>query len=76
MKTVAIGPEPLSTLLDAIKKGEEVMLTSENKPVAKVTPVPNPPAKRPHPQPGCLKGTFIMAPDFDEPLEAFKEYME
>jgi antitoxin (DNA-binding transcriptional repressor) of toxin-antitoxin stability system len=75
MKTVAIGPQPLSTLLDAIKKGEEVMLTSENKPVAKVTPVPNPPAKRPHPQPGCLKG-FWMADDFDAPLEEFKEYME
>ena len=27
------------------------------------------------PQPGCLKG-FWMAPDFDEPLEDFKEYME
>ncbi|MEO5917613.1 MAG: DUF2281 domain-containing protein [Luteolibacter sp.] len=27
------------------------------------------------PQPGSLKG-FWMAPDFDEPLEDFKEYME
>lgn len=26
------------------------------------------------PQPGCLKG-FWMAPDSDEPLEDFKEYM-
>lgn len=26
------------------------------------------------PQPGSLKG-FWMAPDFDEPLEDFKEYM-
>ncbi len=24
---------------------------------------------------GFAKGTFIMAPDFDEPLEDFKEYM-
>jgi hypothetical protein len=29
----------------------------------------------PLPQPGCLKG-FWMAPDFDAPLEDFKEYME
>jgi hypothetical protein len=27
------------------------------------------------PQPGSLKG-FWMAPDFDEPLQDFKEYME
>ncbi|MBW8049247.1 MAG: DUF2281 domain-containing protein [Cytophagales bacterium] len=24
---------------------------------------------------GCLKGTFIMSDDFDEPLEDFKDYM-
>lgn len=24
---------------------------------------------------GCLKGTFKMSEDFDEPLEDFKEYM-
>ena len=32
-------------------------------------------AEQKAPQPGCLKG-FWMAPDFDEPLEDFKEYME
>ena len=25
---------------------------------------------------GCLKGKISIAPDFDEPLEDFKEYME
>jgi hypothetical protein len=29
-----------------------------------------------HPKAGCMKGTFKMSPDFDEPLEDFKEYME
>jgi Protein of unknown function (DUF2281) len=24
---------------------------------------------------GGLKGAFVMAPDFDEPLEDFKDYM-
>lgn len=24
---------------------------------------------------GCAKGTIIMHPDFDEPLDDFKEYM-
>ncbi len=27
------------------------------------------------PKAGFLKGTFILSPDFDEPLEDFKEYM-
>ena len=29
-----------------------------------------------HPKAGCMKGTFKMRPDFDEPLDDFKEYME
>jgi len=29
-----------------------------------------------HPTAGCMKGTFKMSPDFDEPLDDFKEYME
>lgn len=28
------------------------------------------------PQFGCAKGRFKMAPDFDDPLEDFKEYMQ
>ena len=28
-----------------------------------------------HPKAGCMKGTFIMNDDFDEPLNDFKEYM-
>jgi hypothetical protein len=29
-----------------------------------------------HPKAGCMKGTFVMAEDFDVPLDDFKEYME
>lgn len=32
--------------------------------------------KKKHPQPGCMKGMFVMHNDFDEPLDDFKEYME
>lgn len=28
------------------------------------------------PQFGCAKGRFKMAPDFDEPIDDFKEYMQ
>lgn len=27
-----------------------------------------------HPKAGCMKGTFKMSPDFNEPLDDFKEY--
>jgi hypothetical protein len=29
-----------------------------------------------HPVAGCVKGTFIMKDDFDEPLEDFQDYMK
>lgn len=29
-----------------------------------------------HPTAGCMKGTFKMKDDFDEPLEDFQEYMK
>lgn len=29
-----------------------------------------------HPVSGCMKGTFKMKVDFDEPLEDFQEYMK
>ena len=35
----------------------------------------NKPAKK-TPKAGCMKGTFSMGPDFNEPLEDFKDYME
>jgi len=28
-----------------------------------------------HPKAGCMKGTFTISPDFNEPLEDFKDYM-
>ena len=34
-----------------------------------------PATKKAVPKAGFLKGTFSMSPDFDEPLEDFKEYM-
>jgi len=28
------------------------------------------------PKAGCMQGTFQMSPDFNEPLDDFKEYMK
>jgi len=34
------------------------------------------PSTKIHPKAGCMKGIFKMSPDFNEPLDDFKQYME
>jgi prevent-host-death family protein len=64
----------LSELIHTLKPGDEVIITEESQPVARLTPAAAPRTPR---ELGTLKGTVIyMAPDFDAPLEDFKEYME
>jgi antitoxin (DNA-binding transcriptional repressor) of toxin-antitoxin stability system len=67
----------LPELLDTLTPGDEVILTRNQQPVAKlVSDVPKPAPKQ-RPGPGLCKGMITyMAPDFDAPLEEMKEYME
>jgi antitoxin (DNA-binding transcriptional repressor) of toxin-antitoxin stability system len=58
------------TLLDLALQGEEVVITQDDQPVAKISPIKRP-LKR-----GSAKGTLWMSEDFDQPLEDFQEYME
>ena len=60
----------LSSLLDLAIKGEEIIITQDDKPVAKISPIKKP-LKR-----GSAKGKVWMSDDFDEPLEDFQEYMQ
>ena len=62
----------LSRLLDEVEKGERIYITRHGKRIAELAPLPVlKKAKR-----GCAKGPgFYMAPDFDAPLEEFKDYM-
>jgi antitoxin (DNA-binding transcriptional repressor) of toxin-antitoxin stability system len=64
----------LQELVDGMVPGEELVLTSQGDPVAIVTR----PLRTSWPcEPGSAKDTkHWMAPDFDAPLEDFKEYME
>ncbi len=64
----------LSRLLDEVAGGETIYITKHGKRVAELRP---PTAKkRPKAKFGCAKSPgFYMAPDFDEPLEEFREYM-
>ncbi len=64
----------LKELIDQMAPGEEVVLTENQQPVAKLVATAEP--RRKPRQPGTLRGTVVyMAPDFDAPLEDFKEYM-
>jgi len=56
----SLSPEDRRRLLERLEQDEE--LATHDTPVRR---------------PGTLKGTVkYMAPDFDEPLDEFKEYME
>jgi prevent-host-death family protein len=66
---VASAKARFSELIQRAMLGEEVIVTKENKPVVKIVPLK--PVKR---KPGTGKGIW-MAPDFDEPLDDFREYM-
>ena len=65
----------LPELLDSMTPGDEVILTRNQQPVAKLVSEAAKPGQRP--PPGLGKGSILfMAPDFDEPLEEMQEYME
>lgn len=64
----------LSELIDAANKGEEIIITKDDQPVAKLVPVPPVKTRRPA-KAGSAKGLVTIADDFDEPLEDFKDYM-
>ena len=76
MSTVTIeeAQAKLSDLIHKLTPDEEVVITENNQPVARlIATTPG----RPKRKLGTLKGTVLyMAPDFDAPLEDFKEYME
>ena len=77
MATVTLeeARDKLAELIHRLMPGDEVVITENDSPVARLTPAV-PPERKPR-QPGTLKGTVsYMAPDFDEPLEEFKESTE
>jgi antitoxin (DNA-binding transcriptional repressor) of toxin-antitoxin stability system len=65
----------LAEIVHSLAPGDEVLITENDEPVAKLArtePKTQWPCKA-----GSAKGTnHWMAPDFDAPLEEFKEYME
>ena len=65
----------LSELIHELHPGDEVVITEGERPVARLLPATAPARKAR--QLGTLRGTVkYVAPDFDAPLEGFKDYME
>jgi prevent-host-death family protein len=60
----------LANLLDLAIQGEEIIITHNDQPVAKISPIKRP-LKR-----GTAKSKVWMSDDFNEPLEDFQEYRE
>ena len=76
MATVSIedAQARLPELIAHLTPGQEVVITRDGQPVARLTPAEVGPA--PRRRLGSLKGTVrYLAPDFDAPLDDFREYM-
>lgn len=68
MRTVNIheAKTHLSRLLEAVAKGEEVVIAKAGKPMARLVPLEG--EEKPKRQFGRLKGKIWVSDDFDDPL--------
>ena len=62
----------LKDLVERANRGEEIILTEEGTPVARLTPLARRVAARRF---GSAKGLIHMREDFDAPLDDFRPYM-
>ncbi|CAK0769098.1 Antitoxin [Gammaproteobacteria bacterium] len=77
MLTVSImeAQSKLPELIHNLNPGEEVIITENYQPIARLLVAPL--RQRQPRRPGTLRGTVLyMDPDFDAPLDDFQEYME
>ena len=73
--TIEQAQARLGELIDKLAPDEELILTRNSQPVAKISKTPS--AVRQPREPGSAKDKILwISPDFDEPLEEFREYME
>lgn len=64
----------LPQLIEQLQSGEELTITDHGQPLAKVTKTAR--TTWPCKAGSYRKAEFWMAPDFDAPLDDFKDYME
>jgi prevent-host-death family protein len=63
--TVHAAKTNLSKLLARVEAGEEIVIARGRTPIARLTPINAPPAKR---QFGAFKGVLTVGPEFFEPM--------
>ncbi len=69
--TIDEARQRLGDLIDSAARGDEVVITRDERPVAKLVPFP---AVTVRPRFGRAKGLIEMSDDFDAPLDDFAEY--
>jgi antitoxin (DNA-binding transcriptional repressor) of toxin-antitoxin stability system len=79
VKTIEIEAAPrLDSLLAQVKLGQEILLTERATPIAKIVPAGQMNLEIKGARGGIWENSpgFWMSPDFDDPLEEFRQYME
>jgi prevent-host-death family protein len=76
MSTITIeeAQAKLSEVIDKLAPGEEVIITRNEQPVAKLVGQQRP-IRKPR-RPGSAKGKLVILAEDDEHLQDFKDYME
>jgi prevent-host-death family protein len=72
--TIEDAQAKLPQIIEQLQPGEEIIITDRGKPLAPVKKAER--TSWPCKAGSYRKAEFWMAPDFDAPLEEFKEYME
>jgi prevent-host-death family protein len=72
--TIEEAQAKLSEVIDKLAPGEEVIITRNEQPVAKLVGQQRP-IRKPR-RPGSAKGKLVMLAEDDEHLQGFKDYME
>jgi len=73
--TLAEAQAGLADLIHKLTPGDEVVITENDQPVAKLVAEPAKSKPGLRPPPGLGKGWITIVSDDDEHLEMFKEYM-
>ena len=63
--TIDEAKKNLSRLIKKVEAGEEIVISRQGKPVARLVPIVDVKGKR---QPGLLKDKLVVGPEFFEPL--------
>jgi prevent-host-death family protein len=66
---IAEAKARLSHIVRKALAGDEIVIAKDAKPMVKLVPVTGKPR-----EPGSAKGQVTIAPDFDRPLDDFKDY--